>query len=119
MPRNMSFFMTTQQVIDRKKDVTRRERWRFVKAGDLICAVRKCQGLKPGEKIERLAMIRVISARFEPLAMLVSDRDYGRREMEREGFPGRDPADFVAMLCQHYKCDPTTAFNRIEFEYVA
>lgn len=28
------------------------------------------------------------------------------------------PAEFVAMFCEHNRCSPGTAVNRIEFEFV-
>ncbi len=52
--RNMSFMLTTQQMQDRTKDVTRRVGWWFLKPGDVIMAVEKGMGLKKGEKIKRM-----------------------------------------------------------------
>ena len=49
MPRNMSFALTTKQIEDETKDVTRRNGWWFLKPGDQIWAVEKCMGLKKGE----------------------------------------------------------------------
>ena len=51
MPRNMSFALTTKQIEDETKDVTRRNGWWFLKPGDQIWAVEKCMGLKKGEKV--------------------------------------------------------------------
>ena len=63
----MSFALTTEQIFNRTKTVTRRVGWTFLKPGDLLCAVRKGQGLKKGEKVERLATLRVVSVRRESL----------------------------------------------------
>jgi hypothetical protein len=110
--RNMSFFMTTRQIIRREKTVTRRFGWWFLKPGDCIQAVEKCRGLKPGEKINKLAVLRVKSIIHERLYFITEE------DCAREGFPEMHPAEFVAMLCNHYKCEPHRMVNRIEFEYV-
>lgn len=66
--RNISFALTTSQIVAGTKDVTRRMGWQFLKVGDLLRPVRKCMGLRPGEKVEALrAPIRVIDVRREPL----------------------------------------------------
>ena len=52
MPRNMSFAMTTEQVRNQTKTVTRRQGWRFLNAGDILQPVVKGMGLKKGEKKE-------------------------------------------------------------------
>ena len=57
--RNISFMLTTEQIINRTKTVTRRNGWKNLKKGDLLCGARKCMGLRPGEKMERLSTIRV------------------------------------------------------------
>lgn len=66
MPRNMSFMLTTQQVIDRTKTVTRRLGWKHLKPGELFWACEKCQGLGKGGKINRLSLARCISNTPEP-----------------------------------------------------
>lgn len=114
MPRNMSFAMTTEQIKNETKTVTRRFGWKFLKPGDELWAVEKSIGLKPGEKIKRLAKIKVVAIREEPLnAMPISD-------CAKEGFPEMVPQDFVAMLCNHYgsKITGASMVNRIEFEYL-
>jgi len=110
--RNMSFFLTTEQIKARTKTVTRRFGWWKLKPGDLVCAVRKGMGLKKGEKIERLATLRIVSTRREPLDAIT----WG--DCDREGFSGMMPADFVLMLTKHYGCNPYDMVNRIEFEYL-
>lgn len=86
MPRNISFSMTTPQFIAGKKDVTRRFSWWNAKEGDILNAVEKAMGLKKGEKIKSLGLIRVVSATKEKLSAL-SNEPYGSIELKREGFP--------------------------------
>jgi len=112
MPRNISFAMTTDQIIDRSKDVTRRFGWWFLKPGDKLCGVKKAMGLKKGEKIERLCMIEVVSVRKEPLNAITQE------DVIREGFSDWTPQDFIDFLVKHYKCDPAKPVNRIEFKYL-
>ena len=115
MPRNMSFSMTTEAVRNRTKTVTRRLGWDFLKPGDLLMACEKCQGLKKGEKVKRLGLIRVRSVHYESLNTIFDD-DPG--ETTLEGFPGMSQYDFVEMFCKANRCHEDDACNRIEFEYV-
>lgn len=117
--RNMSFALTTQQVQDMSKDVTRRMGWLHLKAGNAFQPVKKCMGLRPGEKIERIggAVVTVSTCR-EPLRRLIDEPEYGRAECRREGFPEMSPAEFVTMFCEsHRGCTPETTVTRIEFSY--
>lgn len=59
--RNMSFSLTTPQMRDRTKTLTRRLGWYSLKPGDRVQAVVKGMGLKKGEKVERLCVIEVVS----------------------------------------------------------
>lgn len=102
MPRLMSVAFTTDAVIGRQKTVTRRKGWRFLKPGDRLTLCRKVQGRKPGEPLERLAEVEVVSVVREQLADLIPDPwgdnpddPYGADEVAREGFPGMDPTHFV------------------------
>lgn len=78
--RNMSFQLTTEQIRNRSKTVTRRLGWRKLKVGELVQACVKCMGLRKGEKLEKLAVIKVKSVRFEPLFEITDD------DVRREGF---------------------------------
>lgn len=111
----MSFALTTQQVRDRTKTVTRRLGWTFLKPGDLVRAVVKCQGLKKGEKVEPLALLRIVSVKREPLHMAEQYEDI---EIVREGFPEMDGGDFVEFFAKSHKCSEYAPVTRIEFEYV-
>ena len=118
----MSFALTTAQVLDQSKDVTRRMGWLKLKPGDMIQPVKKCMGLKPGEKIEKLGPpVRVVSVRREPLRAITDDaKKYGRHECVREGFGHLSPCQFVNMFCDTHKgCTPDTVITRIEFAYEA
>lgn len=112
--RNMSFALTTPQFIDGSKDVTRRFGWWFLKAGDQVRAVEKSMGIPKGHKIRPLGIIEVYP-RIEPLRAMVDDLKYGESEVVREGFPDMSPAQFVEMLCDHYKILSDKECNRIEF----
>ena len=112
MARNMSYAMTTQQMRDGSKDVTRRFGWWFLKPGDYVWAVEKAMGLKKGEKVKRICLIQIVSTRPEPLNAIKQS------DVVREGFPGWRPRRFVKMLVDHYKADPSKIVNRIEFETV-
>ena len=112
MARNMSFAMTTDQIKAQTKTVTRRFGWWFLEPGDEVRGVEKAMGLKRGEKIKPLAMVRIISTRAEPLNAIT------QADVIKEGFPDWTPEQFVQMLVDHYKVNPTETVNRIEFEYL-
>jgi hypothetical protein len=48
MARNISFFLTKRQFLDRSKDVTRRLGWNWVKPGDVLCGIEKGGVRNPG-----------------------------------------------------------------------
>ena len=112
--RNMSFFYTTEQILNRTKTVTRRLGWKTIRIGEIVRAVKKCQGLKKGEKIEPLAMIQITNRTYENLINIIGRPD----ECRKEGFPDMATGDFVEMFCNHMKCDPYCEITRLEFEYV-
>jgi hypothetical protein len=121
--RNMSFALTTEQIMEGTKDVTRRLGWLHAKVGDQLRPVKKCMGLRPGEKLDVLRdPITIISLRREPLRMMLDDTEYGFAECIREGFGEhpdyRWPSAFVGMFCAtHRGCTPETIVTRIEFRY--
>lgn len=111
--RHMSFFLTTEQVRNRTKTVTRRAGWWDVRRGEVIAACVKCQGLKKGEKVELIATIRVCDTTPGHLDEITPE------DVVREGFPQMSCDEFIAMFCRTHKgATPTTVVNRIEFEYV-
>jgi len=107
--RNMSFMLTTKQMMDGTKTVTRRVGWWMLKAGDVVMAVEKGMGLKRGEKVKRLYPIEVVSVRKEPL-INITDED-----IKREGFPDMSGQPVIEMFCKSHKCDCGVDVNRIEF----
>mgnify|MGYP005609204481 FL=1 len=119
----MSFALTTGQVLARTKLVTRRQGWLKLKVGDMVQPVRKCMGLRPGEKVERIGgPIRITGLRREVLAMMTRDLDYGIAECALEGFEHhpiyRWPSEFVTMFCNtHGNCTPHSTITRIAFIY--
>jgi len=108
----MSFSMTTAQFRARTKTVTRRFGWWFLKPGDVVCGVEKAMGLKKGEKIKRLGLIRIVSTRRERLGAMAGS------ELALEGLAHMSPASFVAMLCAKHRVSPDEPVNRIEYEYL-
>lgn len=116
MPRNISFLLTTGQFKKQTKTVTRRLRWLNVKVGDHLMGCVKCQGIKPGEQIERLGMIIVTDVRRERLDCMLQE-PYGSDEATLEGFPEMTGADFVSMFCKHMSVPPDEMVTRIEFKY--
>lgn len=122
MPRLISASLTTDQVRNRTKTVTRRLGWRNLKPGDRLTVCTKVMGRhrKDGtvEPLERLAEVEVVSARREPLDLLISHPEYAACETTAEGFPHMTGLDFVAFFCEHMQCDPSIMVTRIEWRYL-
>lgn len=117
---NISFMLTIPQFKDGSKTVTRRDGWLYLRAGEMLCAVEKSQGIKKGEVLKRMGAIRIKSVTREPLRRMTDEPDYGREECRREGFPNLTSAEFVAMFCStHKSVSPETIITRIEFEKIA
>jgi hypothetical protein len=110
--------LTTNQIIERTKTVTRRLGWENLKPGDRLHACEKCMGLRRGEKVKRLAVIEVVRNTPERLCRMALEKDYGDKEASLEGFPELSGLQFVAMFCESMKCNSTDFVNRIEFKYV-
>lgn len=111
--RQMSFALTTEQMLSRTKTVTRRLGWATLKPGTVLQAVEKSQGLGKGGKVRRLHQIRVVDVRREPLFYITSE------DVAREGFPRMSRDDFIAMFCKHMRCEKEEHVTRIEFEHLA
>jgi hypothetical protein len=115
MPRLMSVALTEQAVIERRKTVTRRLGWKFLKPGDRLTLCRKVMGRKPGEPLVRLAEVEVVSVRREPLGAVLDNPD----DVRREGFQAIGPLAFVAFFCQNIRGTGTdTPVTRIEWRYL-
>ena len=74
--------------------------------------VEKGQGLKKGEKIKRICLVRIVSTRPERLFRLTC------ADVCREGFPNMTLTEFINMFCEHNKCQRDEVVNRIEWEYL-
>jgi len=111
---NISFSMTTQQVRDRIKFVTRRTGWKRLKVGQVLDACEKCQGLKKGEHVVKICKIVVREVTSEPVSAI---RNYPN-DCELEGFPELSPLDFVQMFCEHNRIEPDEIIRRIRFDYL-
>lgn len=118
MPRHMSFALTRNQIEARTKTVTRRAGWRFLKAGDVLNAVNKVRGFRPGEHPVLLAQIRVTDVRVEPLKAITAVDVVAEglaAHWDVEGVPER----FIEFFCKTHKgCTPETEVTRIAFEYL-
>lgn len=112
MPRNMSFAMTIDAMRNKSKTVTRRFGWWNLKPGNIVNAVEKSMGIKKGEKIKVIGQIRILAT--EPTALDEIDK----ADCTAEGFPNMAPAEFVSMLCDHYKIQSDKICNRIFFEHL-
>jgi hypothetical protein len=107
----MSFMLTKEQIRAKTKTVTRRLGWKNLQPGQQIQACVKCQGLKPGEKMQRLCVLEIVSVRRERLDAIT------QQDCRAEGFPHLTPAEFVEMFCREMGCKPETEVHRIQFTY--
>jgi len=113
--RNMSFSLTTKQIQEKTKTVTRRLDWEFLEPGDLVRPVVKAMGLKKGEKVQPIrGPLLVVSVRREPLHRMFSEHD---NATALEGFPFMMVKDFIRMFCRHMNVRSNRIVTRIEFEY--
>jgi hypothetical protein len=112
--RHISFALTTEQIRNRTKTVTRRIGWTFLKPGTLLQPVEKCQGLKKGETVSKIGPpVRVVSVERSRLNQITPQDVY------REGFPQMTVREFVAFFKKsHRGCRVATVVTRIEFEYL-
>lgn len=122
MPRLMSVSMTKQAVIERRKTVTRRKGWLHAEPGMRLTLCEKVMGRRKGEPLIRVAEVQILSARREPLGLVLptwGDPAYGVAEMILEGFPGLDPAEFIR--CYFTEPQGITArddITRVEWVYL-
>lgn len=116
--RNMSFFLTTVQMREGTKTVTRRLGWSDLEPGEHFMAVVKGQGIPKGGKVERIYECVCVNNRPEKLLLMIANPRYGKREAILEGFPQMSGREFVKMFCEHNECEPDEVINRIEFKPV-
>lgn len=112
--RNISFAMTTDQIRNKTKTVTRRLGWAFLKPGTLLQPVEKCQGLKKGERVRKIGdPIIVTDVSRAPLNSITP------QDVHREGFPQMTVREFVKMFKKsHRGCRVGTEVTRIAFQYL-
>ncbi len=113
----ISFHWTAFEFTAGTKTVTRRL-WpdsyakRF-KVGDTVGACDKAlfRGGNP------IGACKILSKELEALDRIVTDPEYGRREMVKEGFPGMAPAEFIRRFFgKARKHRPDGKVWRVEFE---
>lgn len=111
--RNISFALTTAQIRNQTKTVTRRLGWQRLTPGTLLQPVVKGQGLKKGETVEKIGgPIRVVSVSRDPLNAITP------QDVFREGFPQMTREEFISMFKRtHAGCYVGSLVTRIEFEY--
>ena len=115
--RHISCALTTRQVLDRSKTVSRRLGWRFAKPGMRLQIDRKCMGLKKGEHPEKLATVELVCVRFEPLCIML-DEPYGHIEAKLEGFPSFTGKGFVEMFTREMRCPAFRIITRLQWVYL-
>lgn len=118
MSRLMSVALTEDAVRERRKTVTRRVGWRFLKPGDRLTLCRKVMGRKAGEPLVRIAEVEVVSVRRERLG------DIDRNDVGREGFGtgsgvAMTPFGFVRFFNEHMGTTADSEVTRIEWRYLA
>lgn len=121
----MSVSHTEQAVRDRRKTVTRRRGWRLLQPGDRLTLCRKVMGRKPGEPLERIAEVEVVSVRREPL-MAITAADVFAEAVPVEAIDewtpaaGPPPPDVWARwYAWTFGLRVTDEVTRIEWRYLA
>lgn len=123
----MSVAFTEQAVRDRTKTVTRRKGWLFLKPGDRLTLVRKSMGRNRKdaegrwytEPLVRIAEVRIVSVRREPLCAIQSSQERAAAELAREGFPGMTAHEFMTRyFAEAQGIGFMDEVTRIEWEYV-
>lgn len=120
MSKLMSVAFTEQAVLERRKTVTRRKGWwfdkngrRLLRAGDRLTLCRKVMGRKPGEPLVRICDVEVVDVRREPMWLCMQ-----AGELEREGFPGMGPDEFVERYFEPQGIGMSDSITRIEWRYL-
>jgi hypothetical protein len=128
MSRLMSVALTEQAVVERRKTVTRRLGWRFLKPGDRLTLCRKVQGRKQRdgtvEPLVRLAEVEVTDVRRERL-WHITDEDVVREGVDPGLFEEHytdsgqpTPMAWVTWFCEAMNVMPDDEVTRIEWRYV-
>lgn len=111
MPRLMSVALTEEAVRERRKTVTRRLGWKFLKPGDRLILCPKTRGVSKADR-EELAEVEVVDARREPLRNITDE------DVRLEGFEWQREY-FMLFFMEHMRLtSPNTEVTRIEWRYL-
>ncbi len=117
MSRLMSVAFTEQAVVERRKTVTRRKGWTFLKPGDTLTLCRKVQGRRRSdgtvEPIVRLAEVEVLDVRRERLSPVDADG-----ELAAEGCPDMSATEFIGRYFEPQGIHALDLVTRIEWRYL-
>lgn len=116
----MSVAFTEQAVRERRKTVTRRKGWEFVKPGDRLTLCRKVMGrsrvingVRVTEPLVRICDVEVVSVRRERLG------DMPESDVALEGYPEMSRADFINRFFVNFQgIFPDEHVTRIEWRYL-
>lgn len=129
MSRLMSVSLTEDAVRERRKTVTRRKGWTFLKPGDRLTLCRKVMGRKPGEPLVRLAEVEVVAVWREPLNAITA-ADVAREGVAPERYQPdtattheytcRDciRANWIGWYSRTMGVSPDADVTRIEWRYL-
>lgn len=110
--RNVSFFHTQEQYRNRTKTETRRQWGKlWIPVGFQFMGCVKCQGLKKGEKIERIHSSTVVKTCWEHIDMISPE------SVIAEGFPEWSPEQFVEFYCDMNKAYHKQLCARLVFRH--
>jgi hypothetical protein len=121
----MSVAFTEQAVVERRKTVTRRKGWLFLKPGDTLTLCRKVMGRKKGEPLVRLAEVQVVRVDRGPLCGVAGpytrneDGSVTYPEMALEGFPDMSPYAFMEVPRRRRVMNPVTVHVRTHGDTVS
>ena len=122
----MSVAFTEEAVRARRKTVTRRKGWAFLKPGDRLTLCRKVMGRKPDEPLVRICDVEVVSVTREPLCAIQGSGERAARELAAEGFPvlpGEHPIEAAGIFLRRYfyeaqRMRAMDDVTRIEWRYL-
>ena len=125
----MSVSLTEDAVRERRKTVTRRKGWAFLKPGDRLTLCRKVMGRKPGEPLVRLAEVEVVAVWREPLNAITA-ADVAREGVAPERYQpdtattheytcrGCIRANWIGWYSRTMGVSPDADVTRIEWRYL-
>jgi hypothetical protein len=108
----MSVSLTEAAVVERRKTVTRRRGWKFLRPGEHDLAAERQPDQWLTRLAARLAEVEVVSVRREPLHAITPE------DVEREGFPGWTIPRFIEYFLERMGGTSHTEVTRIEWRYL-